>query len=157
MINCLPVNKDGQINLAGISLYNPTESLEWARESVIDSFQFPYNLIDRRLEDVLDELTKHGKALIIRSVFASGFWSGKYQADSTFSKNDHRRRFPSEDKEKMLGRIQDIQKEKGWKKEDMMKEALRFALKSDETSTVLLGVKNEEQLREHIDNYREIE
>jgi len=148
--------KQGKIRAAGVSLYDPRELSRWLSVSAIDSFQLPYNLIDQRYKEVQDCFLKSCKALILREVFAFGFLSGKYDMNSTFPKTDHRKRFTKEAKEKIIKMKNELQKEKGWGDEECLKEALRFCLKVEEASTVLLGVKNKEQLEEHLKNYEKL-
>lgn len=60
--------------------------------NLIDVIQVRYNLLERGAEDVLFPLArKYGTGVIVRIPLLFGLLSGKFNSESTFGKNDHRK------------------------------------------------------------------
>lgn len=146
--------KEGKIRWGGVSIYDPLQAIRWMSEEPIDCLQLPYNLINRRLEVVLEKIREAGKALILREVFAYGFLSGKYSETSVFPKDDHRRRFSTEEKKEILTQMKQLRDKMNWSQTELFNAALPHCLNVKEASTVLLGAKTKDQLEEHLENYK---
>ncbi|WP_460923696.1 aldo/keto reductase [Pontibacter brevis] len=69
------LKNSGQVDKIGISLYHPQEAIELLERDVqIDVVQFPYSVFDRRFEEVLPLLRKHGIETHVRSIYLQGLY-----------------------------------------------------------------------------------
>jgi len=140
--------KAGKIQWAGVSLYNPLESSPWLREDVVDSLQTLYNRLHPELGQVLGEIKETGKALLVRSVFAFGLLSGKYDVSSTFPKNDHRRQFSEDQRREIFDKIAALKQKLDCSPQELFESCLPFCLSPEEVSSAIVGVKTSAQLAE---------
>lgn len=90
------LKKDGKIRYAGWSVQSFQETsqafiLERYSE-IIDCIQVRYNLLEREAEKKLFPLAEeNGIGVIVRIPLLFGFLTGKFDKNSTFSEDDHRR------------------------------------------------------------------
>ena len=68
------LKEDNLISLFGVSVYelNETEFITKNHSSSVDFFQIPYNIFDRRFDDIQKELEENNIGLISRSTFLKG-------------------------------------------------------------------------------------
>lgn len=68
------LKEDKLIDLFGVSVYGleETQFILDNFHSNVDFFQIPYNIFDRRFDDMYDSLSKHSIGLISRSTFLKG-------------------------------------------------------------------------------------
>jgi len=68
------LKNDGTLGAFGISVYGTKETLELVEKygDAIDFFQVPYNIFDRRIEELKYFLEKHSISLVSRSTFLKG-------------------------------------------------------------------------------------
>jgi len=90
------LKQDGKIIHAGWSIqsFRETEQAHILdrHHELIDSIQVRYNLLEREAEKVLFPVAlKYGIGVIVRIPLLFGFLTGKFNKDSTFSDDDHRR------------------------------------------------------------------
>jgi aryl-alcohol dehydrogenase-like predicted oxidoreductase len=89
-----------------------------------------------------------GVGLIVKVPLDSGWLTGKYDAQSTFT--DGRSRWSPEEIQRRAGLVDGVRfaaEETGW---DLAQVALRFVLKFPEVSTVIPGVRSTEQLQSNL-------
>jgi aryl-alcohol dehydrogenase-like predicted oxidoreductase len=90
------LKKAGKIKHAGWSVQSFEETAQShileRHHELIDVIQVRYNLLERQAEDVLLPMAlKYGTGVIVRIPLLFGFLSGKFNLESTFGDNDHRR------------------------------------------------------------------
>jgi aryl-alcohol dehydrogenase-like predicted oxidoreductase len=90
------LKKDGKILHAGFSIQSFKETdqahLLDRHHDLIDCIQVRYNLLEREAEKVLfPKAKKYGIGVIVRIPLLFGFLTGKFDANSKFGKDDHRR------------------------------------------------------------------
>ena len=68
------LKEDNLIDLFGVSVYelNETEFITENHSNSVDFFQIPYNIFDRRFDDIQKELEENNIGLISRSTFLKG-------------------------------------------------------------------------------------
>lgn len=68
------LKEDKLIDLFGVSVYelSETEFITKNYNNFVDFFQIPYNIFDRRFDDIQKELDEHSIGLISRSTFLKG-------------------------------------------------------------------------------------
>jgi aryl-alcohol dehydrogenase-like predicted oxidoreductase len=97
------LKREGKIRFAGFSIQSFKES-EQAHlldryTEVIDCIQVRYNLLERQAEKILfKKAMKYNMGVIVRIPLLFGFLTGKFDADSRFGEDDHRRMNLSPDK-----------------------------------------------------------
>lgn len=68
------LKKRGLVRNIGVSVYDPRIAIKSTEIEEIDYIQIPYNILDRRLDDMnfFSIAKKHGKTIFARSVFLQG-------------------------------------------------------------------------------------
>ena len=145
--------EEGKIRAFGIALGPKIgwleEGVKAMRERGLAGVQMIYNLLEQDPGRGLIEAAKEtGTSLIVRVPHSSGMLEGKYDENTTFAKNDHRRHRPKEwllDGLKKVGQL-DFLTESG--ERTLGQAALKFVLASPEIVSTLPNIYDEEQLEE---------
>jgi aryl-alcohol dehydrogenase-like predicted oxidoreductase len=143
----------GKIRAYGVAL---GPKIGWLEEGVramhernIAGLQMIYNLLEQDPGRGLIEAAKEtGTSLIVRVPHSSGMLEGKYDENTTFAKNDHRRHRP---KEWLLDGLKKVDQlafltESG--ERTLGQAALKFVLATPEIASTLPNIYDEEQLEE---------
>jgi len=99
----LKLKEQGKIKYAGLSVqsFKETEQafLLDKHKSILDVIQVRYNLLEREAEnELLPKALKYGIGVIVRIPLLFGLLAGKFDRNSKFGENDHRRLNLSEEK-----------------------------------------------------------
>lgn len=120
----------------------------------IDSVQVIYNLFEQgTARSVLAPCARNNVGTIIRVPLDEGSLTGKFSPDHKFPKGDFRRHYFRGDNLKVtLNRVEEIRKFKDSRYPDksMIELALLFTLSNPHSSTVIVGIKNRDQLRQNL-------
>jgi aryl-alcohol dehydrogenase-like predicted oxidoreductase len=143
----------GKIRAYGVAL---GPKIGWLEEGVramhernIAGLQMIYNLLEQDPGRGLIEAARvTGTSLIVRVPHSSGMLEGKYDENTTFAKNDHRRHRP---KEWLLDGLKKVDQlafltESG--ERTLGQAALKFVLATPEIASTLPNIYDEEQLEE---------
>jgi aryl-alcohol dehydrogenase-like predicted oxidoreductase len=150
------LKKDGKIKHAGWSVQSFQESSQAhilnQYHELIDCIQVRYNLLEREAEDKLFPLAeKYGVGVIVRIPLLFGFLTGKFDENSEFSEDDHRRMNLS--KEKLVGYKNELKNVKSlfdeFPDDSMAVTSLRFCISHPACHTVIPGAKTPKQVREN--------
>ncbi|TCJ20788.1 aldo/keto reductase [Rubrobacter taiwanensis] len=143
--------REGKIRSYGVAL-GPAigwleEGVRAMRERKVDGVQMIYNLLEqdpgRELIRVAGET---GAGLVVRVPHSSGMLEGRYDENTTFARNDHRRHRP---REWLLTGLKKVEKLQFLTEERTLGQAaLKFVLASPEISSTLPNIYGEEQLEE---------
>jgi len=152
------LKKDGKILHAGISIqsFKETEQAHLLdkHHELIDCIQVRYNLLEREAEKVLfPKAQKYGIGVIVRIPLLFGFLTGKFDANSKFGEDDHRRmNLSSEKLNKCLKEIKKLKPlfEK-YPDQSMAQISLRFCISHPACNLAIPGAKTSSQV---IDNCR---
>ncbi|MDB5229491.1 MAG: hypothetical protein JWN76_296, partial [Chitinophagaceae bacterium] len=145
------LQKEGKIRYWGLSLntFNPLPEAEFLLEKNSGSgFQLVLNLINQRALPLLKSCKEKGYGIIARMPLQFGLLTGKFDDGAFFEVDDHRHNRLTEDIIiKSKNALQDI-----WQlceKYDCTKTqlALSYILSYDPISTVITGVRTEEQVK----------
>jgi aryl-alcohol dehydrogenase-like predicted oxidoreductase len=151
------LKKAGKIKYAGWSVLSFSEVsqahfLEQHHE-LLDVIQVRYNLLERQAEDVLLPMAlKYGTGVIVRIPLLFGLLSGKFNPQTTFGNNDHRRNNLSPEKlnkylenynqcRKIFDKFSDF---------SPAQLSLRFCISHPACHVVIPGGKTEKQVRENV-------
>jgi len=150
------LKKDGKILHAGFSIqsFKETEQAHLLdrHHELIDCIQVRYNLLEREAEEVLfPKALKYGIGVIVRIPILFGFLAGKFDINSTFEEDDHRRMNLS--KEKLEKYLKELERLKPLFEEypDQTKAqvSLRFCITHPACTLAIPGAKTADQV---IDN-----
>ncbi|NCS87530.1 MAG: aldo/keto reductase [Ignavibacteria bacterium CG2_30_36_16] len=151
------LKEQGKIKLAGLSVQSFKET-EHAyildkRRDVLDVLQIRYNLLERGAETVLlPKAMEYGLGIIVRIPLLFGLLAGKFNRESRFGDNDHRRMNLSHEKlDKYLMQLDKIKSFFELHNEYSMAQlALRFCVSHPACHVAIPGGKTPEQVKENI-------
>ncbi|NOX88585.1 MAG: aldo/keto reductase [Calditrichaeota bacterium] len=150
------LKKDGKILHAGLSIqsFKETEQAHLLdlHHDLIDSIQVRYNLLEREAEKVLfPKALKYGIGVIVRIPLLFGLLTGKFDRDSTFNEDDHRRMNLSP--EKLAHYLDRLEKLKPlydhFPDQTMAQVSLRFCISHPACHTAIPGAKTPQQVRDN--------
>ncbi len=136
----------GLIKAYGVSV-DTLEELELIIENIqLDVIEVMFNIIHQDVSKAFDELKRRNISLIIKVPFDSGWLTGKYNENSTFT--GIRSRWDDETKEIRSEIVQRIKKITN--SDQLVKYALSFIKSYPAVTTIIPGIKNIEQLNSNI-------
>jgi aryl-alcohol dehydrogenase-like predicted oxidoreductase len=150
------LKRDGKILHAGLSIKSFEETkqapLMELHHDILDCIQVRYNLLEREAEDLLfPKALEHGIGVIVRIPLLFGLLSGKFDRNSKFGKDDHRRMNLSA--EKLNTYLEDLEGHQDlfdrYKEQTKTQVSLRFAISHPACQTAIPGAKTSEQVREN--------
>lgn len=150
------LKKEGKIRYAGWSVQSFKES-EHAHildrhHDLIDVIQVRYNLFEREAEKVLfPKALKYGTGVIVRIPLLFGFLTGKFNKETRFDEDDHRRMNLSPGKlEKYVMQMENIETlYNKYPEQSKSQVSLRFCLSHPACHTTIPGAKTNEQVIEN--------
>ena len=162
---CIRAMKDltleGKIRYWGISLntYEPEPELEYFLHNKIGhGFQVVLNILNQKILDSIQKCNEQQYGIIARMPLQFGLLTNKFNKETRFSPDDHRstRLNPEilEMAEEYLLPIWEMAKKY---ETNPTAFALRFVLSFDEVSTVIPGIRNEEQVKQNIADLAKID
>lgn len=153
------LKKEGKIKHAGWSVQSFKET-EHAHildrhHDLIDVIQVRYNLLEREAERTLfPKASQYGIGVIVRIPLLFGFLTGKFNEDSRFSEDDHRRLNLSPDKlETYISNLKKL--ESLYQKYPQQKKSqisLRFCITHPACHTAIPGAKTPQQVLENCES-----
>jgi len=150
------LKKDGKIRYAGWSVQSFQETSQAfileRHSDIIDCIQVRYNLLEREAEKKLFPIaTKYGIGVIVRIPILFGFLTGKFDKNSTFSEDDHRRMNLSPEKlEIYLENLENMQSLfDQFSGDSMTVTSLRFSISHPACHIAIPGAKTAEQVQEN--------
>lgn len=155
------LKKEGKIRYWGLSLntFHPEPEAEFLMQNnYADGFQLVFNIINQKAYDLIKQAGKAQYGIIARMPLQFGLLTGKFTAESTFSKDDHRSfRMTKEVLEESLRLLNDHI----WPmadQEQMTKTAfaLSFILSLPEISTVIPGIRTPAHVDQNTSGIRQL-
>jgi aryl-alcohol dehydrogenase-like predicted oxidoreductase len=150
------LKKDGKIKHAGLSIKSFAETRQASvldlHHDILDCIQVRYNLLEREAEDVLfPKALDYGIGVIVRIPLLFGLLTGKFDRNSKFGEDDHRRMNLSAEKlDKYLLDLEGHQSLfDSYKEQSKTQVSLRFSITHPACQTVIPGAKTSEQVREN--------
>lgn len=140
------MKQKGKIRAWGVSI-DTLEELQVVLENLdVDTIELMFNINFQAPKVLFDEVKKRGILLIVKIPLDSGWLSGKYDENSTFS--GIRSRWSKEDiktRSDIITRIKKIVKD-----DNLVPYALAFVLSYDAVTTIIPGTKNINHLESNI-------
>jgi len=150
------LKKDGKIRYAGWSVQSFQETAQAfvldEHHQLIDCIQVRYNLLEREAEkELFPRAIKYGIGVIVRIPLLFGFLSGKFDNQTRFSEDDHRRMNLSPEKLKnYLQRIKNVRPVfDEYPRQSSVTTSLRFCLSHPACHTAIPGAKTAAQVQEN--------
>jgi aryl-alcohol dehydrogenase-like predicted oxidoreductase len=150
------LKRDGKIKHAGLSIKSFEESKQAPlldiHHDILDCIQVRYNLLEREAEDLLfPKALEHGIGVIVRIPLLFGLLSGKFDRESRFGEDDHRRMNLSA--EKLDGYLEALEGHQNlfnrYKEQSKAQVSLRFAISHAACQTAIPGAKTPAQVQEN--------
>ena len=141
----------GKIRWAGISLNTPEEAKSAIESGKFESLQIRFNLVDRRMLDIFPAAKAARVGLVIREPLANGLLLGNYDPGHSFDGKDIRSGIPSEIFQSCVEVGNSLDALLNESTTSRAQLAIKFALAYDVVSTVIPGIKNEEQLEDNME------
>lgn len=143
------LQREGKILGIGISTAEPDQNAlnDLMRDGWLDAVQVIYNIFEQDPAAELFPLAQEQKVgVIVRVAFDEGSLTGKFTAATEFGRDDFRRRYFAGDRlARTVARVEKIRAAVGDREPDLATAALKFALKPPAVSTVIAGMRNQDQ------------
>src|SRR5215211_640573 len=125
------------------------EGVKAMRERQIEGVQMIYNLLEQDPgRDLIEAARETGTSLVVRVPHSSGMLEGKYDENTTFGPNDHRRHRPKEWLTTGLKKVESLSFLTESGERTLGQAALKFVLASPEIVSTLPNIYDEEQIEE---------
>ena len=125
------------------------EGIRMMRERDLAGLQMIYNLLEQDPgRDLIDAARETGTSLVVRVPHSSGMLEGKYDENTTFGPNDHRRHRPKEWLTTGLQKVESLSFLTESGERTLGQAALKFVLASPEVISTLPNIYDEEQIEE---------
>jgi aryl-alcohol dehydrogenase-like predicted oxidoreductase len=125
------------------------EGIKMMRERDMDGLQMIYNILEQDPgRDLIDAARDTGTSLVVRVPHSSGMLEGKYDENTTFGPNDHRRHRPKEWLTTGLKKVESLSFLTESGERTLGQAALKFVLASPEVVSTLPNIYDEEQIEE---------
>ena len=125
------------------------EGVKMMRERDLAGLQMIYNLLEQDPgRDLIDVARETGTSLVVRVPHSSGMLEGKYDENTTFGPNDHRRHRPKEWLTTGLQKVEGLSFLTESGERTLGQAALKFVLASPEVASTLPNIYDEEQIEE---------
>jgi len=143
------MKSEGLIKQIGISTPEHDQNcvVQLMRDGVIDVLQVIYNIFEQEpAAQILPVAKETGTGIIVRVAFDEGVLTGKYKGDEQFGKDDFRSNYFAGDRlARGVRRTEAIKEELKDSGYTMPQLALKFAMTHEAVSTVIPGIRNQNQ------------
>jgi aryl-alcohol dehydrogenase-like predicted oxidoreductase len=147
------LQQQGKIRYWGISLntFDPLPEAEWLLENKKgNGFQLVLNIINQRALPLLKKSAEEGYGLIARMPLQFGLLTGKFQENTTFAENDHRKKRLTEqvisETEKILAPVWQLCRKYSCSRTAL---AMSYIMSHREISVTIPGIRNTVQARQN--------
>jgi len=149
------LKSEGIIKHIGISTpeHDQNSLIYLMKEGYLDTVQLIYNIFEQEpAAELLPIALDANVGVIVRVAFDEGILTGKYKADHLFSKDDFRSKYFEGDRMyRAVKRVDKIKKELEGTAYTMPQAALKFILAHPAVSTIIAGIRNEDQAAQNIE------
>jgi len=160
------LKEQGKIGLIGVSAPEHDQAcvIQLMRDGLIDTVQVIFNLFQQEAaSQILPVAAETGTGVLIRVALDEGSLTGKYGADHQYAESDFRRKFFQGDRQsRTVNRVNEIRRDlEQFGIEDqysLADVALKFVLARPEVSSVLVGMRNTDQVEKNcrVSNRRDL-
>jgi aryl-alcohol dehydrogenase-like predicted oxidoreductase len=149
------LQEEGKTRYIGVSNFNAEQMYQALQTTRFQSSQPRYNLFDREIESVdIPFCGEEGIGILVHSPLAKGLLTGRYAPGHTFPEGDERaqmKRFRGDLFTRYIETAERIRDEVAEPKGiSMVQCAIAWILRHPEVTSVLVGAKNADQVKEHV-------
>jgi aryl-alcohol dehydrogenase-like predicted oxidoreductase len=145
------LKEEGKIAAIGVSTPEQDQNgvIDLMRNGWVDTVQVIYNIFEQEpAAELLPVAREHDVGIIVRVALEEGALSGKFTKETTFPKGDFRQNYFGGDRMKRtVKRVEAIGKACAGLDGSLADTAFRFALDHPAVSTVIAGMRNENQVK----------
>ncbi|MBA2693141.1 MAG: aldo/keto reductase [Rubrobacter sp.] len=147
------IKSEGKIRSYGIALGPKIgwkeEGIKAMRERGLAGVQMIHNILEQNPgRDLIEAASETATSLVVRVPHSSGMLEGKYDENTTFGENDHRRHRPKEWLIDGLKKVEQLRFLTESGERTLGQAALKFCLADDAVASTLPNIYDEEQLEE---------
>ena len=143
------LKRDGLIQNIGLSNFN-IELLKSAQKVCkVDYCQIPWNIIEQPSFELVNFCINNKIDIIVYNSLSSGLLTGKFKFHSKFPKNDRRSRLEIFKNKSVFDRIDQLKKEAISERLTLTQYAIQKLWENKKISSIIVGIKNEQQLLEN--------
>jgi aryl-alcohol dehydrogenase-like predicted oxidoreductase len=142
------IKKEGLIHAYGVSIDTYDEFRAVLDHVKVDVIEVLFNIFFQDVRPLLNEAHQKGISIITKVPLDSGWLTGKYDEFSEFE--GIRSRWDDETIQRRAQLVRELKTLTG--AEDLTKYAIGFILSFKEITAVIPGIKNSEQLKDHVEN-----
>lgn len=143
------LKSEGIIKNIGISTpeHDQNSLIPLMKEGFLDTVQVIYNIFEQEpAAEFLPVAKENNVGVIVRVAFDEGILTGKYKPDHLFPKDDFRSKYFAGDRiSRAVERVDKIKADMGNSELNMPQTAIKFVLAHPAVSTVITGIRNEDQ------------
>ncbi len=144
---------DGKIESIGCSNFSAQQLQQACNTSQVDYIQMPVNILRGKMDQNISNIcTENNIEVIAYNVLANGLLTGKYDENSCFLENDRRSRlslFKGREYIQALDTIEELKIEAAKNDNSILQYAINWTLDQRNVSSVVLGVKNTQQIEDN--------
>jgi len=149
------LREEGKLKYIGVSTpeHDQNALIDLIRNGYLDTVQVIYNIFEQEpAAQFLDVALENEVGVIVRMTFDEGVLTGKYSADHKFPSDDFRTNYFAGDRlGRAVVRVKEIEKEIEGSGYSMAEAALKFSLSHPAVSTVIAGIRNQDQAQKNVD------
>ena len=153
-IELLKLKKEGKIKSIGCSNFSAQQLKRACLISKIDYVQLPINILNTSLDKNIAEICKKNKIQIVAyNVLLNGLLTGKFNRNTNFQENDRRSRLPlfrGISFIDVLEKVENLKLKATENNSTITNYAINWVLKQKNICSVVIGIKNSEQI---VENY----
>ena len=143
------LKKDGMIKNIGLSNFNLEDLKSAQKVCRIDYIQIPWNIIEQPSLELVNFCVNNKIYIIVYNVLSSGLLTGKFKFNSKFPNNDRRSRLEIFKKKSVFDHIEKLKKDAISEKMNLTQFSIKKLWENSKISSIIVGIKNEEQLIEN--------
>jgi aryl-alcohol dehydrogenase-like predicted oxidoreductase len=148
------LKSEGIIKHIGISTpeHDQNSLIHLMKEGYLDTVQVIYNIFEQEpAAEFLTVAQENNVGVIVRVAYDEGILTGKYKSDDLFPKDDFRSKYFEGDRMyRAVKRVDKIKKEIEGSNYNIPQAALKFVLAHPAVSTIITGIRNENQAEQNI-------
>tara|TARA_B100001093_G_C26832429_1_gene1016743 strand:+ start:1691 stop:2566 length:876 start_codon:yes stop_codon:yes gene_type:complete len=152
-IELLKLKKEGKIKTIGCSNFSAQQLKRACLISKIDYVQLPINILNTSLDKNIAEICKKNKIQIVAyNVLLNGLLTGKFNRNTNFQENDRRSRLPlfrGINFIDVLEKVENLKLKAAENNSNITNYAINWVLKQKNICSVVIGIKNSEQIAEN--------
>jgi len=147
------IKDEGKINSIGCSNFTADQIEKACTVSKVDYLQTPLSILTGSLcPDISEICSRKNIKVVAYNVLMSGLLTGKFNLNTNFPKNDRRSRLPlfmGEEFKTALKRVDELKLKADKSNQSLSIYSINWALKEDNVSSVVIGIKNSQQIKDN--------